>query len=63
MGGRVWLTHCAIDAVQQPTDVVTAHGHIHQPIVEGKKHLNECVEHTGYSPVRLDAVLRQHGLG
>ena len=59
---RLWLTHYPIDAALLPAGVVNVHGHIHQHLVEGQKHLNVCVEHTGYRPLRLDEVLRQHGL-
>ncbi len=58
---RLWLTHYPIGAAHVPDGVINVHGHIHQRVIDGGRHLNVCVEHTGYGPVLLqDGLDRPH---
>ena len=51
------LTHLPLSEV--PRGVVNVHGHVHnnEPLRPGR-HINICVEHTGYRPLGLSGVVR-----
>ena len=49
------LTHVPLDEV--PPGCVNIHGHVHNNVPLGHtRHINICVENTGYEPVRLEAI-------
>ena len=50
------FTHIPLRRV--PDGVVNVHGHVHnnEPLRQGR-YINICVEHTGYRPVRLQAIV------
>ena len=50
---RLWLTHDPMGAEHLPDGVTNVHGHIHQRVIGGGRHVNVCVQHTGYGPVLL----------
>jgi calcineurin-like phosphoesterase family protein len=37
---------------------VNLHGHIHSQLLEGRKHINMCVEHWDYTPVHIDTITK-----
>lgn len=57
---RLWLTHYPIGSQLLPDGVINVHGHLHQRVMDGNRHVNVCVEHTGFAPVLLRE--RLHGL-
>jgi calcineurin-like phosphoesterase family protein len=50
---QLLFTHYPLDASNVPDGCYNVHGHIHSNLVPGDKHINMCVEHTGYKPVPL----------
>lgn len=48
---QLLFTHYPLTSV--PDGCYNVHGHIHDKVVPGDKHINICVEHTGYKPVLL----------
>lgn len=50
---QLLFTHYPMDPLNIPEGCYNVHGHIHDNLVPGNKHINMCVEHTGYKPVLL----------
>ena len=50
---QLLFTHYPLDPTNVPDGCVNVHGHIHNNVVPGERHINMCVEHTGYKPVLL----------
>ena len=49
------LTHLPLDMV--PPGTVNVHGHVHNNVPPGRgRHINICVEHTGYRPLPLGTI-------
>lgn len=60
---QLLFTHYPLDITNVPDGCFNVHGHIHDNLVPGNKHVNMCVEHTGYKPALLsDYVLTRIGL-
>jgi len=53
MDYQLLFTHYPMDQLNIPQGCYNVHGHIHDKLVPGNKHINLCVEHTGYKPVLL----------
>lgn len=53
----VWFSHRPEPARIHGNRQVNIHGHIHEKTMDDPRCLNACVEHTGYSPVRVSAFL------
>lgn len=50
-------THVPIHPVGFRKVQFNVHGHLHHNTVDDPRYLNVCVEHTGYAPIHLDAVI------
>jgi calcineurin-like phosphoesterase family protein len=50
---QLLLTHYPLELSNIPDGCYSVHGHIHNNIIPGDKHINMCVEHTGYKPILL----------
>lgn len=48
---QLLFTHYPLDPTNVPDGCYNVHGHIHNKVVPGNKHINMCVEHIGYKPV------------
>ena len=49
------VSHYPLDNL--PTDIINIHGHIHEKLSPNPQHINMCVEHHDYTPVRMDRML------
>lgn len=57
-----WVTHYPIRTEMIPENVINIHGHIHDKLIEGKKHINVSVEIMGYKPNNLTEVINVHSI-
>lgn len=50
-----WLSHAPIhsDELRGKTNI---HGHCHNHLINDKRYVNVCLEHTGYSPISLETI-------
>ena len=56
-GTLLLLTHIPLDEVPAGCVHGHVHGHVHNNVPLGRtRHINICVEHTGYEPMRLEAI-------
>jgi calcineurin-like phosphoesterase family protein len=56
---QLLFTHYPLDPTNVPDGCYNVHGHIHNHLVPGNKHINMCVEHTGYRPMNIKEVLKR----
>lgn len=49
---EVIITHYPIDEDFLPENTINIHGHTHQYLIS-ERHINMCVEHTDYKPIKL----------
>jgi calcineurin-like phosphoesterase family protein len=52
---EILVTHYPIEGL--PKHVINIHGHIHERLSPNPQHINMCVEHHDYTPVRMDRML------
>lgn len=55
---RIVLSH---EPIPVESGVLNLHGHTHSVILDSKQHINLCIEHTNYTPVRLKTYIKMLG--
>lgn len=54
---QLLFMHYPLNPANVPSGCVVVHGHIHDSLIPGNKHINVSVEHTNYTPMNLKDVL------
>jgi len=53
MSFQLLHTHYPLGDQYVPENCLSVHGHIHNHLMTGNKHINICVEHTNYKPMHI----------
>jgi calcineurin-like phosphoesterase family protein len=59
-GQKVWCTHVPIESSFLDGDVINLHGHTHDKVIAGGRHVNMSVECVNYTPQLLSEILEKN---
>lgn len=56
---NVWFSHCPIHASEMRDRKGNIHGHKHVGVIDDKRYVNVCIDHTDFKPITFALAMEQ----